>query len=183
MAYNPFVEDKARDAYFDFEQIIVLNFWVERMKEIGRLTVEQPRLGIILKERVVEPSVPELKGYVSFGCGSWDGPLKTSLVTMWELMKPSWCPQFDMGMTVDVALELDDDRSLHNLAVIHHLLALKTTKQDDRPPTEPFEMNYPSDWMKKGTCLAFSCGTEGHVSGTDRRLNAVSEQHCHLAKL
>ena len=36
--------------------------------------VEQPKLGIILEERVVEPSVPELKGQVSFDCGSWDGP-------------------------------------------------------------------------------------------------------------
>ena len=46
------------------------------------LMEEQPKLRIILEERVVEPSVPELKGQVSFECGSWDGPLKTSLVTM-----------------------------------------------------------------------------------------------------
>ena len=50
---------------------------------------------------MVQPSVPELKGQVSFDCGSWDGPLKTSLVTMWELM---------------------------NLAMIHHLLPLRITK-------------------------------------------------------
>ena len=30
------------------------------------LMVEQPKLGIILEERVVEPSVPELKRQVSF---------------------------------------------------------------------------------------------------------------------
>ena len=90
MAYNPFVNEEAREAYFDYEQVIVLNFCVERIKETGMLMVEQPKLGIILEERVVEPSVPELKGQVSFDCGSWDGPLKTSLVTMWELMKPSW---------------------------------------------------------------------------------------------
>ena len=53
------------------------------------LMVEQPKLGIILEEMVVEPSIPELKGQASFECGSWDDPLKTSLVTMWELMKPS----------------------------------------------------------------------------------------------
>ena len=92
MAYNPFLNEEAREAYFDYEQVIVLNFWVERIKETGMLMVEQPKLGIILEERVVEPSVPELKGQVSFDCGSWDGLLKTSLVTMWELMKPSWCP-------------------------------------------------------------------------------------------
>ena len=92
MAYNPFVNEEAREAYFDYEQVIVFNFWVERIKETGMLMVEQPKLGINLEERVVEPSVPELKGQVSFDCRSWDGPLKTSLVTMWELMKPSCCP-------------------------------------------------------------------------------------------
>ena len=78
---------------------------------------------------MVEPSVPEAKGQVSFEFGSWDGSLKTSLVTMWELTKPSWCPHPNAGliwdMTADVALDLDDDASLHDLAVIHHLLALK----------------------------------------------------------
>ena len=62
------------------------------------LMVEQPKLGIILEERVVEPSVPELKGQVSFDCGSWDGPLKTSLVAMLELMKPSWYPHPNAGL-------------------------------------------------------------------------------------
>ena len=42
------------------------------------LMVEQPKLGIVLEERVVEPVVRELEGQVSFDCGSWDGPLKTS---------------------------------------------------------------------------------------------------------
>ena len=97
MAYNPFVNEEAREAYFDYEQAIVLHFWVERVKETGMLMVDQPKLGIVLEERVVEPSVPELKGQVSFDCGSWDGPLKTSLETMWELMKPSWCPHLKAG--------------------------------------------------------------------------------------
>ena len=65
MPYNPFVNEEAREAYFDYEQVIVLNFWVERIKETGMMMVEQPKLGIILEERVVEPSVPELKGQVS----------------------------------------------------------------------------------------------------------------------
>ena len=78
MAYSPFVNEEAREAYFDYEQVIVLDFWVERVKETGMLMVEKPKLGIVLEERVVEPSVPELKGQVSFDCGSWDGPLETS---------------------------------------------------------------------------------------------------------
>ena len=70
MAYNPFVNEEAREAYFDYEQVVVLDFWVERIKETGMLMVEQPKLGIVLEERVVEHSVLELKGQVNFHCGS-----------------------------------------------------------------------------------------------------------------
>ena len=152
MAYNPFVNEEAREAYFDYEQVIVLDFWVERVKETGMLMVEQPKLGFVLEERAVEPSVPELKGQVSFDCGSWDGPLKTSLVTMWELMKPSWCPHPNAGliwvMTADITLDLDDDASLHDLAMIHHLLAIKLTKQRNNPSTKPSEGSASSDWLR-----------------------------------
>ena len=54
MAYNPFVNEEAREACFDYEQVIVLHFWAERIKETGLLMVEKPKLGIILEERVVE---------------------------------------------------------------------------------------------------------------------------------
>ena len=149
MAYNPFRNEEAREAYFDYEQVVVLDFWVERVKEIGMLMMEKPKLGIVLEERVVEPSVPELKGQVSFDCGSWDGHLKTSLVTLLELMKPSWCPRLNAGliwdMTADVTLDLDDDASLHDLAMILHLLALKKTKQKGNSSTEPSEGNPSGD--------------------------------------
>ena len=74
MAYSPFVNEETREAYFDYEQVIVLDFWVERVRETGMLMVEQPKLGIVLEERLVEPSVPELKWQVSFDCGSWTVP-------------------------------------------------------------------------------------------------------------
>ena len=107
------------------------------------LMVEQPKLGIVLEERVVEPSVPELKGQVSFNCGFWDGPLETSLVTMWELMKPSWCPHPNAGliwdMTADITLDLDDDARLHDLTMINHLLAIRVTTHKNNSSTEPSE--------------------------------------------
>ena len=171
MAYNPFVNEEAREAYFDYEQIIVLDFWLERVKETGMLMVEQPKLGFVLEERVVELSVPELKGQVSFDCGSWDGPLKTSLVTMWELMKPSWCPHPNAGsiwdMTAHITLDLDDDASLHDLAMIHHLLTRRVTKQKSNPSTEPSEGSTSSDWLRPGTCLAHNSGMDGHVCNSD----------------
>ena len=94
MAYKSFMDEEARDAYFDYQQVIVLDLWAERVKDSGILTVEQPRL-------------------------------KTSLVTMSALIKPSWCPHPNSDLiwnvTAYVVLELDDDGSLHDLAVIHHL--------------------------------------------------------------
>ena len=187
MAYNPFVIEEAREAYFDYEQVIVLDFRVERVKETGMLMVEQPKLGIVLEERVVEPSVPELKGQVSFDCGSWDGPLKTSLVTMWELMKPSWCPHPNAGliwdMTADITLDLDDDASLHDLAMIHHLLAMRVTKQKNNPSTEPSEGTASSDWLRQGTCLAHYSGMDGHVCKSEHCFFTLSKQHRQLAQL
>ena len=133
MAYNPFVNEEARDSYFNFEQTIFLDFWVERMLELEMITSEQLQLVVVLEERFVEPSVPKLEEQVSYECGSWDGPLKTSLVTMWKLMKPSWCPNPNAGLiwdiTADVELEENDDESRHDLAVIYHLLALDREKQ------------------------------------------------------
>ena len=187
MAYNPFVNEEAREAYFDYEQVIVLNFWVERIKETGMLMVEQPKLGIVLEEGAVEPSVPELKGQVSFDCGSWDGPLKTSLVAMWELMKPSWCPHPNAGliwdMTADVTLDLDDDASLNDLAMIHQLLTMRVTKRKINPSTEPSEGSPSGSWLRQGICLAQYSEMEGHVCNLGHCLITLSEQHRQLAQL
>ena len=72
MAYNLFVNVEAIDSFFDFEQAMILNFWLERVRESGTITFEQLQLGVILQERVIEPSVLQLEGQVSFECGSWD---------------------------------------------------------------------------------------------------------------
>ena len=37
------MNEEAREAYFDYEQVIVLDFWVERVKETSMLMVEQPK--------------------------------------------------------------------------------------------------------------------------------------------
>ena len=65
-AYNTFIDEEARDAYFDFEQAIVLNFWVKRVRELGMITSDQLQLGVILKKRAVELSVSKLEGQVRF---------------------------------------------------------------------------------------------------------------------
>ena len=121
MAYNPFDNEKAGDSYFDYEQAVSLNFWVKRVRKLGTITSEQLELGVVLEERVIEPSVPQLEGQVSFECGSRHGPLKTSLVTTPELKKPSWCPNPNAGLiwnlTAEIELEGKDGKSLHDLAI------------------------------------------------------------------
>ena len=106
---------------------------------------------------------------------------------MWELMKPSWCPHPNAGlicnMTADITLDSDDDASLHDLAMIHHLLAMRVTKQKNNPSTEPSEGNPSSDWLKQGTCLAHISGTNGHVCNSEHCLITLSEQHRQLAQL
>ena len=98
---------------------------------------------------------------------------------MRELMKPSWCPHPNAGliwdMTADVTLDLDDEASLHDLARIHHLLALKITKQKNSLSTKPSEGNPSSDWLRQGTCLAFSSGMDVHVCGSGHCLNTLIE--------
>ena len=86
-------------------------------------------------------------------------------------------------MTADVALDLNDDASLHDLAMIHHLLALRVTKQKSNPSTEPSKGNPSSDWLRQGTCLAYSSGMDGHVYGSGHCLNTLTEQHRQLAQL
>ena len=76
-------------------------------------------------------------------------------------------------MTAYVALDLDDDASLHDLAMIRHMLALKVTKRNSSS----------SYWLRQGSCLASSCGMHGHVCGTGHCLNTLSEQHRQLAQL
>ena len=131
-AYDPFVNEEARDSYFAHEQAVILKFCVKRVRKMETVSSQQLQLGVILEERVIEPSVLQLEGQVSFECGSWDGPLKTSLVTTRELMRPSWCliPNATLiwVLNAETELECNDVESLHDLAKIHHLLALKITR-------------------------------------------------------
>ena len=49
-------------------------------------------MGLVLEEKVTAASVPKSDNHVEFGLGFSDELLRTSLMVVWELMKPSWCP-------------------------------------------------------------------------------------------
>ena len=46
------------------------------------------------------PSVPKSDNRVEFGLGFSDELLRTTLVVVWELMKPSWCPSPNADSTL-----------------------------------------------------------------------------------
>ena len=69
------------------------------------------------------PSVPKSGNGVKFGWGFSDELLRTSLMVVWELMKPSWCPSPNADLilraTQDLQRELNSDCNLRDLG--HHL--------------------------------------------------------------
>ena len=67
--------------------------------------------------------------------------------------------------------------------MIHHLLALKITKQKSNSSTEPSEGNPSGDWLRQGTCLAHCSGMDRHVCDSALCLNTLSEQRRHLAQM
>ena len=90
--YNPFLNEDIRDCFFDYEQAVLLRFWTSRIAMIRNAANQQTRLGLVLEEKVTAPSVPESDKRVEFGLGFSDELLRKSLMVVWELMRPSWCP-------------------------------------------------------------------------------------------
>ena len=92
IAYNPFLNEDIRNCFFDYEQAVLLRFWTSRIATLRSAANQQTRLGLVLEEKLAAPSVPRSDKRVEFGLGFSDELLRTSLMVVWELMKPSWCP-------------------------------------------------------------------------------------------
>ena len=72
------------------------------------------------------PFIPQSENRVQFGLGFSDELLRTRLMLVWELMKPSWClsPNADMILrgTQDVQIELNADCNLRYLNIIKNVM-------------------------------------------------------------
>ena len=89
IAYNPFLSGDILDCFFDYEQAALLRFWTSRIVTIKSTNNPQTKLGLVLEEEVTAPSVPKSDKRVEFGLGFSDELLRTSLMAVWELMRPS----------------------------------------------------------------------------------------------
>ena len=126
MAHNPFINEDILVCFFDYEQAVLLRFWMSRIATIGRAANQQTKQRLLLEEKVTAPSVPKSDNRVEFGLGFSDELLRTSLMVVWELMKPSWCPSPNansiMRATQDVQQELNSDCNLRDLIIIFNLM-------------------------------------------------------------
>ena len=122
IAYNTFLSEDIRDCFFDYEQAVLLIFWTSRIVTIKSIINPQAKLGLVLEEEVTAPSVPKSDKRVEFGLGFSDELLRTSLMAVWELMRPSWCPSPNadsiLRATQDVQRELKADCNLRDLNII-----------------------------------------------------------------
>ena len=111
------------------------------------------------------PSVPKSDKRVEFGLGFSDELLRTRVMVVWELMRPSWCPSPTadsiLRATQDVQRELNADCNLRDFTIIYNVIITRSNGEDkvELPGWGP------EDWVKPGSCLAKVCGPEGHVCG------------------
>ena len=185
IAYNPFLSEDIRDCFFDYEQAALLRFWTSRIVTIKSATNPQIKLGLVLKEEVTAPSVPKSDKRVEFGLGFSDELLRTSLMVVWELMRPSWCPSPNadsiLRATQDVQRELNADCNLRDMNIIYNVMITASRSNGEDKVELPGWG--PDDWVKPGICLAKVCGLESHVCGGLDCVKTLERQHRQLTIL
>ena len=131
------------------------------------------------------PSVPKSDNRVEFGLGFSDELLRTSLLVVWERMKPSWLPSTNANLilraTQDVLRELNSDCNLRDLNIIYNLMTT-ASKSNGEDKIELPDWG-PEDWVKPGSCLAEVCGLESHICGGLDCVKTLEKQHKQLTML
>ena len=174
-----------RDYFFDYEQAGLLRFWTLRIATIKSAANPQTKLGLVLEEKVAAPSVPESDKRVEFGLGFSDELLRTSLMVVWELMRPSWCPSPNadsiLQATQDVQRELNADFNLRDFNII--FIVMTTASKSNGEDKVELPGWGPEDWVKPGSCLAEVCGLEGRICGSLDSVKTLERQHKQLTTL
>ena len=185
MSHNPFINEDIRDCFFDYEQAVLLRFWMSRIATIRIAANQQTKPGLVLEEKVTAPSVPKSDNRVEFGLGFSEELLRTGLMVVWELMKPSCCPSPNtesiLRATQDVKRELNSDSNLRDLNIFYNLMT--TASKSNGEDKAKLHGWGPEDWVKPGSCLAEVCGLEGHVCGGLDCVKTLEKQHKQLTIL
>ena len=122
---------------------------------------------------------------VEFVLGFSDEFLRTSLMVVWELMRPSWCPRSNadsiLQATQYVQRELNADCNLRDLNIIYNVMTTASKSNGEDKVELPGWG--PEDWVKPGSCLAEVCGLERHICGSLDCVKTLERQHKQLTIL
>ena len=125
-AYNPSINEDIRDCYFDYEQAVLLRLWSSIISTTRSIASQQVKLGLVMKGKVTVPSKTKSDNRMEFGLGFSDELLRTSLMVVWDLMKPSWWPipnaDSILRATHGIQKELNADGNLRDLNIIYNLM-------------------------------------------------------------
>ena len=161
---------------------MLLRFWTSRIATIRSAANQQTKLGQVLEEKVTAPLVPKSDNRVEFGFDFSEELLRTSLMVVWELLKPSWCPSPNadsiLRATQEVQRKLKSDYNLPDLNIIYNLMTT-ASKSNGEDKVELLGWG-PEDWIKPGSCLADVCGLEGHICGGLDCVKTLEKQHKQL---
>ena len=164
---------------------MLLRFWTSRTLTIESAYNPQTKLGLVVEEEVTALSVPKSDKRVEFGLGFSDELLRTSVMVVWELMRPSWCPSPNadsiLRTTKDLPRELNADCNLRDLNIIYNVMITASRSNGEDKVELPGWG--PEDWVKPGSCLAEVCGLEGHVCGSRDCVKTLERQHKQLTIL
>ena len=167
IAYNPFLDSEAGNAYMNFEVAELLKFWTEKIIEIDPTEMERPSLGLLLEKMPEVISVPRSNKRVELKMGNGNDMLVTNLGIVWNLLSPSWCPHPQTSLieeiTERVRLSPAKDEDLGNLNVVHKLI-LPHRKESEETTNK---QENPVKKMEPDSCLDLLLGGEEH-SGDGR---------------
>ena len=129
--------------------------------------------------------MPKSDNRVEFELGFSDELLRLSLMVVWELMKPSWCPSPNtdsiLRATQNVQRELNSDSNLRDLNINYNLM-MTASKSNGEDKLELPGWG-PEDWVKPGSCLAEVCGLESHTCGGLDWVKTLEKPHEQLTIL
>ena len=112
MAYNPFISKDIPECYFDYERALLLRYWKSGISTIRSIASQQVNLGPVREERVTSPFIGKSDIRVEFGLGFLDNLLRTSLIGVWDLMKPLWRPRANNDVLLRVTNGVQRDLSM-----------------------------------------------------------------------
>ena len=92
IAYNPFLDSEAGNAYMNVEVAELLKFGTEKIIEIHPTERERPSLGLLLEKMSEAISGPHSNKRVELKMGNGNDIMITNLGTVWKSLRPSWCP-------------------------------------------------------------------------------------------